>query len=742
MPFSDINTLFPYMNNRDVSATYDPANAIGFTNGGTVTLKWGVEIAGTNKPTRFLIYGNGQWNTGFLNHSPFVYIREALPGPGTFNTYGTMADMYSAIPNCVVSQLNATTIGVEGTFGRVGSSYFVLCNTDLGVAWVPIRVPVPLGTTANLGALLIGGPFNCDLFKVDIPTDDFPIPVKPDGSLIMPLENETYFELCWAMNGRHGQYHEAHKWDAIFYLTPDGYPLQNSIAGRKDLMARVAGERAIAPDEFVPLAQLEAGHGISLLYRASDGSLAGYAPEAAKGYNVVIQSEGVLTTEGSDQFEVVYYAESRPVLRFQDRPEYHVEPEDGLLPVRFEVTGDPDMTEVRAYAYNNNLYVSHADIDSNGQLFPFEYPMNEAGFNQDTTVNHLRIIDTQTVEFSVTGTRMPTTTPQGDLYRKGVVVQAIRPLSIADNDGVVGDDSFRRLNLYSNTLHPSQPSDPAPTLEVGWSVIDRTGQPRGERDVRAFQDARHGVWQSTWVSDYDPGNVGRHLGWTDAYGIINGLFVPIHRYDGGVTMNDFRVDDVNFYQKLFAVNANFNANQYPTYDVKLRYRGTYLVDVSIEGIAGLAAEGTLPDTLMSQIVNPTVRLFLVGNKVTSTWTPNSNINNSLGSIWYRDYVPAGTALSDYQDVYTSRPWSIRGQCIYNYFNDVEEDPTLRFFLHYDGGTGENRFWFQVCTVSTRIIRLTGARDEWANDTGLALDRFNVSSRNFPNNWQTMNFQGI
>ena len=73
---SDIMTLYPYMNGRNVPIT--DANVLLVPFNGTITFKWGVEQAGTNIPTWYIITANGRWGGQTADHYPIIGIVDSL----------------------------------------------------------------------------------------------------------------------------------------------------------------------------------------------------------------------------------------------------------------------------------------------------------------------------------------------------------------------------------------------------------------------------------------------------------------------------------------------------------------------------------------------------------------------------------------------------------------------------------------------------------------------------------------
>lgn len=712
-----VMTLYPYMNARDYPLVNDNMLLVPYN--GTITFKWGVEQAGINKPTLHVITAEGRWGSNNASHFPIVVIRDTMPGTAIpFVDFATMQSNINAYPAASYGLENDTGV----TFAVVGgTNYYALIQGQAFKAWAPVRTRTAAGTAVINGV-------SCDLYTATLAVADVP---QYQNEV---MSSDEVFELCWSGNGRHRVW----GWDAEFKLTPAGVQLHEDIFVRTEMNMRTAGEKAIFEDEFVTLSQIEAGNGVALKYRDAAGVVAGYPTVASKGYNILIEATGsVPEVEGQYEDTVTYYASttSDTKLIFRDRYKLHIEPEDGLLPIKFEVSSG---SEVTAYAYNNNLYVSRRDLA--GFVF---YPMDQAGYNVDSTVNHIRFEDTDTVYWITQGTRMPTQTPEGIIYRKGVVVKAVRPLSVADNSFVVGDDDVHVLDYVWNTGQWNI-VDPVPTLDTYVEIKDTGGDAiTSRRQIRTKSAARHGIYTKHWYTDYVFGDAARTFGW-DGAAVIPSIYVGINGFDTVAASKDRVVSDDDYIRERAYSLPNLAPAQAWTYDLDLYYPGVYLVDVLVEGIMGLSPN-LQP---LNRTVHFDLRLFLEGKNIGDR-IPPSELFDSLGSVNFRDYIPAdayqapyfgagGSPTSNYLTVWNSRPWSIRGQSIVRIAQGGQQG-LIRPRLAYDPGTGENRFWFQVCTASTRIIKLAGYNDFWADGQSLTTDIYRASNENFINNWFNMNF---
>jgi hypothetical protein len=752
---SDIMTLFPYMNGRNVPIT--DANVLLVPFNGTITFKWGVEQAGTNIPTWYIITANGRWGGQTADHYPIIGIVDALPG--SFNTYATYAAMVAAAPGLTaVTALASTSSAINPVYGRVGSDYYILINTTDGKVWVPIKTRTAAGTATIDGTL-------CNVFTAQLAVANVPT-YRGEA-----MSADEVFELCWAANGRH-----ADRWDAIFKLTPAGVELHEDIFDRTELNTRVAGEKAFYEDEFITASQLEAGKNVLFWHRDLTGAVpfgVNYPTVPANGANIIIEVS--YTVKGALETSSIYYDSttfSDTELVFQDRAEFHDLPEDSLLPIKFELTQG---TNIQAYAYNNNLYVI-GNVDLNLR------PMLGLG---DETVNFIQFENSSTVQFSLSGAYKQIPTPLGTVTRKGITVSAVgvanydwdlgadvgsnvtinkgyivefngannvettistdplnpfeitllidRPLRIRHNNVIVGAADTTDIAFIDNNIE--QECDPVPWQHARVRITDR--QPdgwNGRRDVEHFFPANHGIYSRHWYADYNALSNARTLGWTGA-AVLGSLFVPINNYEGVPTIADSIISDTAWIHEETSPTANFNpAIQANTYDVQVTWPGVYLVDISIEGIMGLNATSNI-----APVVHPSVHAFITCSGAYNN--PRNGIFDSIGSFQIFDYCPIPANFNIYSQVFNSRPWSIRGQSIIQ-VGTGGGGGRIKPLLTYNPGTGENRFFFQVCTVSTRIQKLAGLVDFFAPGTTLVHGNYDAVGQQLPANFHTMNFNGI
>jgi hypothetical protein len=288
------------------------------------------------------------------------------------------------------------------------NSYWWALNDKLNkplnpIIWVPIRIKTPAGTTSAFGVP------NAEVYTCTVPVDDLP---KPNNR---ERVSGGYYELCWNGNNMHSP-----EYDGNLLILPAGYDLHKDIFDRTELNSRVAGEKALYEDEFITASQVEAGTGITLKWRKLDGSLTGYSTAAAKGGNLVIEANAqAVTIEGAKSNAGIYYTGNIGTMQFRDKPMLVVEPNDTQIPIHSNVfTDDEGKTVVMQHAVHNNLYASRYDILGNTT-----YPMDIAGFDQQT-IHHLRFNDSLDVAWNLTGVRIPTVTPEGTVYRKGIAISA------------------------------------------------------------------------------------------------------------------------------------------------------------------------------------------------------------------------------------------------------------------------------------------------------------------------------
>lgn len=389
-PLSSLG-LMPWMNQRE---TGDPKDqSIAFQYGDPIVFRW---VEDGTAPSSFVIYANGSYtNVGIVRHYPWVRVLASIPGTTTY-TYANRTALFA----------NPPTAADQTALVTSDNSYWsgISSGIDNGnkLIWIPIRIRVSSGTTTAFG-------ITASVYICTVPVDDLPKPSNRDRV------SGGYYELCWQNNSMH-----AVMYDANFRILPAGYDLHKDIFDRTELNSRVAGEKALFEDEFITASQVEAGTGITLKWRKLDGSLTGYSSDATRGGNLVIEANAqAVTVEGAKTNAGIYYTGSIGTIQFRDKPMLVVEPNDTQIPIHSNVyTDDDGKTVVMQHAVHNNLYASRYDILGN-----ITYPMALAGFGQHT-IHHLRFNDSLDVTWSLTGVRIPTNTPEGTVYRKGIAVSA------------------------------------------------------------------------------------------------------------------------------------------------------------------------------------------------------------------------------------------------------------------------------------------------------------------------------
>lgn len=432
----------PWMNERPYVGEdqQDRATAIGFPLGGNIVVKWlndGSLADNDNRHFRgsvnnvprygLMIHIHGQWGNVSIEHIPFL-VAHAGPIPAQNYDFPTRDSLTTV--NC------RPDVNPIGTIARIADgTYWISVANSTGAGttyrWVRIipRVDEGLVTVyANLNPPDPNVPPSGILatkYSITVSQDDLNYWANTfgyGGQSLPNLEPSTYYTICLTNNSLH----ENIGHDGVFYVQPSGYREYDEIPDRTELNSRVAGEKALYEDEFLTASQVEAGTNVTLRWRNIDGSLTGYTTDPTKGGNLVIEATGgggATRHQGANANTSVYYDEVTNIIRFQNFPRLHEEPIDGLIPIEFQVYKAPgDVGVIRAYGVNNNLYVSRGEGPAEFTIHT--YPMVDAGFIEDQTVNHLRFRDTPTIQWDLLGTTMPTQTENGIIYRKGVVVRA------------------------------------------------------------------------------------------------------------------------------------------------------------------------------------------------------------------------------------------------------------------------------------------------------------------------------
>lgn len=405
--------LMPWMNQRESGAPTD--QSITFQFGDPIVFRW---VENGTAPSTFVIYANGSYtNAGAVSHYPWVQILQSNPATTTY-TYANRTTLFN----------NPPTAAGQSALVTSDNSYWwaVLSGLSNGnnLVWIPIRLRVGAGTTTAFG-------ITASVYTCSVPVDDLP---KPNNQARV---SGGYYELCWHLNSMHSP-----QYDANLRILPAGYDLHAEIFDRTELNSRVAGEKALFEDEFITASQVEAGTGITLKWRKLDGTLAGYTQQTARGGNLVIEANAqAVTVEGAKTNAGIYYTGSIGTIQFRDKPMLVVEPNDTQIPIHSNVyTDDDGKTVVMQHAVHNNLYASRYDILGNTT-----YPMDIAGFDQQT-IHHLRFNDSLNVTWSLTGVRIPTNTPEGTVYRKGIAISANVNFPVAYTWNITDADNVSPTN--------------------------------------------------------------------------------------------------------------------------------------------------------------------------------------------------------------------------------------------------------------------------------------------------------
>lgn len=388
MPFPvDSKGLVPWMNGRldaGIGNKLPASTVVSFPAGGNVVIKW-IED-GSYTDTEIAIFNHGRWGTDNYNDDHYALVKAKDITPPT-TTY-TVADRTALFALYPVYRDQTARVTSD-------NSYWI----HFGGYWVRLVQKVNTGTVTAYGV-------TATIYTITIPQSDFPkignIGIQPGG----------YYDLCWQNNGLH-----AYQYDATFNVLPSGYRIYDEIPDRTELNSRVAGEKALFEDEFITASQVEAGSGIAIKWRKIDGSLSGYTTEAIKGGNLVLESSGIIYTQAAKANAGVYYEEQTSYIQFRDKSFIHPFPDDSRIPIEFDVYEENGVSVVTANGINNNLYALRKDI-----LNVVNYPLGAYG---DQTVNYIQFIDTPDVTWTVTGSRLTITTPEGPTDKKGINVSAL-----------------------------------------------------------------------------------------------------------------------------------------------------------------------------------------------------------------------------------------------------------------------------------------------------------------------------
>lgn len=250
--------LIPWMNDRIDAGNGNAlpnSTVITFPLGGNIVFRW-IED-GTYPAASFKIMANVRWGVGEAEHEPLVRIYGTLPGLTTF-TFPDRPTMFA------YQGANANTAIVTSD-----NSYW---EYEPNAGWIRMLAKVNAGTVVAYGV-------TATIYTATIPQSDIP---KINN---VSLTGTGYYDLCWDGNQKH-----APQYDATFNIAPAGHLIWTDYFDRTELNSRVAGEKALFPDECVTAGQVEAGNGVSIKWRNLDGSLSGYATDPVKAGNLVIEA--------------------------------------------------------------------------------------------------------------------------------------------------------------------------------------------------------------------------------------------------------------------------------------------------------------------------------------------------------------------------------------------------------------------------------------------------------------------
>lgn len=435
MALDNGDKLYPYMNSRNypVADVYDSATMAKFSYVGTIRFQWG-EASGA--PNDFCLTALGQWGGIRIGHAPILWVVNSLPG--TYQTYATRALMEADINNVALNvgtKLTSDDNGFDGDYALVGGTdyYYLHRYSSHGRKWLPVRT-----RTAN-GSATING-VSCNIYYCDVAVSDM---VSVAGEV---MDADEIFDLCWAVNGRHAEPGSStNSWDSSFKLTPEGYPPQDQNDDRRELNARVAGQKAIKQDEMLTRSQIQPGDNVQFEYLddAGQGAL-GYTGTAAEGFNILIHGlPGTTHDVGTDVVSGVNLGSGSAIawgseslatgiefVVFSDEPDWIY---DALLlrtginpgttwgidsiPVHFQIYESPTgKVHVSGRTLHSGLYMSHDDGTT----------VTQKNAAPNGTISHIQFADNADVVFDLTETYIDG--HRG--YRAGVVVtaQVIKPV--------------------------------------------------------------------------------------------------------------------------------------------------------------------------------------------------------------------------------------------------------------------------------------------------------------------------
>lgn len=765
MPFPDQSTgILPWMNQR--TSGRPTSGARTFSYGAPIVFRWiedptwAVPPRLDPKPVTFVIYANGSYtNVGAVDHYPWVQILQSNPASPTY-TVASRSALYAITPTQVGQSALVTS----------DNSYWWALNDKLNspnrpIIWVPVRIKTPAGTTSAFGVT------NAEVYTCTVPVDDLP---KPGGK---ERVSGGYYELCWNGNSMHSP-----DYDGNLIILPAGYDLHKDIFDRTELNSRVAGEKALFEDEFITASQVEAGTGITLKWRKLDGTLAGYTQQTDRGGNLVIEANAqAVTVEGAKTNAGIYYTGSIGTIQFRDKPMLVVEPNDTQIPIHSNVyTDDDGKTVVMQHAVHNNLYASRYDILGN-----ITYPMDIAGFDQQT-IHHLRFNDSLDVSWSLTGVRIPTNTPEGTVYRKGIAISAnvnfpvaytwnitdadnispttgvmtsndtltvdgvdgvtatvsvtsatdikltvSRPVYAQSNGTDVGNGSTLRFNFEDNWTETGRTPVRFDVVDTGFGVRRIRGSvPELIGSVRDFK----GNLSTVWGLNTDTNGIIQDLQF--GYGLGGAIRVGPWGFQNGDLTDDplaGTVTDANWDDDQFVYpNKGGRLNTTHAYSkyAECKKTGLYLVSSTTHGTKFLTA--ACAEMVVPQF-NAALQLFLV--RQPANFTNLGYIHKSLDICRFEHMiVPTNNFTNNAGAIYpwwNSKSWSLQGtSLVWLYQGDQ-----IGHMISYANEGGEQRLYFQV---SYHACEITLIADESELSRNYAKPDHKLAGQTIPE-WQQLRF---
>lgn len=425
-------SLYPYMNSRNkpVADVWDPATMAVFAYTGSITFRWGEAVSGT--PNNHILTAKGQWGGVTADHHPILWVVASLPGSPT--AYATKALMEAAKGSHTSGNKRTSddVYGTDGDYALVGGTDYYYLHAGV---WCPVRTRTSAGTATINGV-------SCNIKTCTVPVAD--IPPFYVNTVAESMDADEIFDLCWAINGRHA----SSSWDAAFKLSPEGYQLQDANDDRRELNARVAGQKSIKQDEMITRSQIQPGDNVQFEYLddAGQGAL-GYTGTTAEGFDILIHSRGTfgdnivsginLGTGAAISWSGATTNTNVKAVYFSDEPDWTLDVALARLsgaqptswaansiPVHVEVVESP--TGTLNYSFrtaHTGLYASHDNLSI----------VTQAAGGVNDTIGHIQFKDTATVTFTITDGNINGT--KG--YRPGITVEANAAGSLPDQPSLI-----------------------------------------------------------------------------------------------------------------------------------------------------------------------------------------------------------------------------------------------------------------------------------------------------------------